>query len=272
MRRYKKAFTLIELLVVIAIVAFLLSILLPALRKAKNQARAVICRSNLKQLNLVASLYTQDNNNTYWPGWNPTLNPRPIWWMTAAEQYIQGVDEVKFCPTATEPTYNQDGSPGPGFGRAPFAAWGYFAGLEDESGSYTINGWLESGTEWEKQVNNLMYQKRYRKVTAVSSPSQVPFMTDGQWVDSWPEDSDPPPPTEDFQVDYANKAPGFFYRLVQNRHGGKQNVAMVDGSVNDIGLKGLWTLKWHKYFNTRGVWVTASRDKWPEWMQSLKDY
>lgn len=55
-----KAFTLIELLVVIAIVALLLSIMLPALRRAKGQARAVVCRSNLHQIGLAANLYTED--------------------------------------------------------------------------------------------------------------------------------------------------------------------------------------------------------------------
>ena len=52
-----KAFTLIELLVVIAIIALLLSVLLPALKEAKKQARAVICRSNVRQIGLAAILY-----------------------------------------------------------------------------------------------------------------------------------------------------------------------------------------------------------------------
>lgn len=279
----RKGFTLIELLVVISIIALLLSILMPGLQKAKNTAKKMICKSNLKQWNLVASLYTTDYNSTYWQGWDPTLGQDSVWWMIAGEEYIQGVDEVKFCPTATKVTYNRDGSQGPGFERAPFAAWGYFPSSADpdvtiedsyESGSYTINGWLESGTDLERSSNPTMYQKRYRKLTAVSMPSNVPFMTDGQWVETWPEASDFPPPEENFQVDYASMAPGMFNRVVQNRHGGKQNVAYADFSVSDIGLKGLWTLKWYKDFNTRGDWVGggARTSSWPEWMQGLKDY
>jgi prepilin-type N-terminal cleavage/methylation domain-containing protein/prepilin-type processing-associated H-X9-DG protein len=58
-----KGFTLIELLVVIAIIALLLSVLLPALRKAKEMAMRVSCKSNLRQVLIGAAAYAVRNDD-----------------------------------------------------------------------------------------------------------------------------------------------------------------------------------------------------------------
>ena len=59
----KKAFTLIELLVVIAIIALLLSILMPALNKIKEQTRRLVCRTNLHQWGLAVNGYAAANDD-----------------------------------------------------------------------------------------------------------------------------------------------------------------------------------------------------------------
>ena len=58
-------FTLVELLVVIGIIAVLLSVLVPSLARAKRQCKAVICRSNLRQLVLSNLGYAFENNSQF---------------------------------------------------------------------------------------------------------------------------------------------------------------------------------------------------------------
>lgn len=60
-RNMRKGFTLIELLVVITIIALLMGILMPALSRARKQARATVCLANLKQWSTVIAMYTGDN-------------------------------------------------------------------------------------------------------------------------------------------------------------------------------------------------------------------
>ena len=74
-----RAFTLIELLVVISIIALLVALLLPALTKAREQARLISCLSNHRQIMIGMHGYANDHDNTV---------PTPGWWTGGANHMV----------------------------------------------------------------------------------------------------------------------------------------------------------------------------------------
>ncbi len=64
-------------------------------------------------------------------------------------------------------------------------------------------------------------------------------------------------------------------RVCVDRHNGFVNSLFADWTVRKIGLKELWTLKWHRTYDTTGPWTKAggvTADRWPQWMRGYKEY
>jgi len=175
-----RAFTLVELLVVIAIIAILASILLPALSRAKERAKAIFCLNNTKQLALGWQLYADDFEGRLAYNLGMTAGgPRtPLNWVNNVMTWDLGSDN-------TNPAALTEASLGPFVSRATaiyrcpsdhaLSAAQSAAGWGGRNRSYSMNAMVGDAGDFSTNgfnVNNPEYTQFF-KITQIPQPTEI---------------------------------------------------------------------------------------------------
>jgi len=211
MRNKSKVFTLLELLIVIAIIGILASMLLPALRTARESAKTIQCAGNMKQFGLAFRMYAGDYCD-YMPA-NIGTN---FWWpdLHEKEKYFND-PRIFICPSESNVCY-------------------IWAGFPKLGTNYRYNfrlgttGYVEQG-----------------KLANVKYPTRATVLIDGNMLNYTPlykYDLN----VADFYASYD-----LYYNTAlqqaDQRHNGGLNILFVDGHVNKNKVKCdaiTWTAVW----------------------------
>ncbi|MEE8308659.1 MAG: type II secretion system protein, partial [Gammaproteobacteria bacterium] len=264
MDKRARGFTLIELLVVIAIIALLMAILMPALARVKRQARAVACVANLHQWSLIWKMYCDENDGNWLSG---AGGGRGRWWFEPMAERYTAEPKIRTCPEATK-----------ALGANVHQGIGYWSNQAWQTGSYIgsygPNGWMcNPRVTGNASVWGRSPASDHWRTPNVRGAHNVPLFTGSWWVDAWPRDTDQPPSVIGGPPDRPNQSE--MERNCVNRHDGFLNALFCDWSVRKVGVKELWTLKWHRSYNVNGSWTRAGGaqpEDWPVWMRNFKDY
>ncbi len=267
-----RGFTLIELLVVIAIIALLMAILVPILNKVRSQARSVVCQSNLHQWALFFHAYTDDNDGKWFYhhtedhpligvdhfGWDEI-------WYSSIYSYWKDWNEVLLCPEAPDHKGSSDTCEANG---STFSAWLYRCPPANTEilGSYGFNEYLYHRGRDRRSPHGI--RREWWGTPHVKNAARIPVLADATTCHIRLSFRLHPPPYEDIK-------PLGYYGCFIDRHNTGINMLFMDWSVRKVGLKELYTLKWHRFFDTANMYTKAGGvrpEDWPKWMRKFKDY
>jgi len=254
----RAGFTLIELLVVISIIALLMAILMPALSKVKDQAKAAICLSNMHQLGVAWQMYTSDNRQQFTHGLE--------WVVPLFPYYVNR--KLLICGSASKPVIPPElGVPQRGGKFSPWVRWEHvdIGGATEYVcfiGSYGYNFWCTENTGGGRGAVRLWRKADVRRA------AYAPILTDSAAVGYCPTAADSPP-VYDGQIYFSEPEDIDEIRSAcLNRHNEAVNVLFFDFSVRRTGLKELWLLWWHRDWPIPTAWPLPI---WPAWMEHMKD-
>ncbi|MAX24293.1 MAG: hypothetical protein CMJ19_07295 [Phycisphaeraceae bacterium] len=224
--RLRSGFTLIELLVVISIVSLLISILLPALKKARDSAMAISCLNNEKQVSLCMTMYLNDHKGHFPIHKISVSTPSGgrYYWNDLLKRYIN--EEVP-VPGVSPDHWFSDSSPLPDSFKCPT-----LIPLDAPSTAYSGIGYNNYGLGQDLWPG-------WRKLTDVKHPSQILVLGDGQAKRTW---------SDNRIIGSARLTTG---SMVSYRHPGKAaNIFFVDGhgrtaQVQELGKT--WSTFYHKF-------------------------
>jgi prepilin-type N-terminal cleavage/methylation domain-containing protein/prepilin-type processing-associated H-X9-DG protein len=264
--RRRSGFTLIELLVVIAIIALLMAILMPALSRVKKQAQSVACMARLKSWGLMFKFYADDNDGSFNSGWGGN---ETTLWQNALRPYYKDQWEMLLCPTATR--IDEQGQQGTFMAMTRTLATPD-GGSHTFAFSYGINSWTN---HMKADRGDRKLEWFWKTTSGHTGQYNIPVFADSTWHDAWPRDTDVP---IEYPWDFGGGdtgTTGEINHFCIDRHNGWTNFLFMDWSVRHVGLKELWTLKWHKTFDTKGIYTKAGGmmpSEWPAWLRKYQDF